>query len=398
MKLKRVTLDSLHHDAGNARTHDERNVEAIRASLSQFGQVEPLVVQAGTGRVIGGNGRLTALRAMGRDDVEVVEVDVDDVTATALGIALNRTAELAGWDDNILAQHLAALQNSDLIDVAATGFGDKEIDALISMAAGGDVVEDAVPEVPEEPITKSGDLLVLGDHRVLCGDATEAEDVARVMGGEKADCVFTDPPYNVAGENYIYAANVSKSMAVLKDADWDKGFDLRPALDALLLAVSDDATVYVCTSHHLAHIAWEWMAEWAAHHSWCVWEKPNPMPSLSKRHWTWNAELVAYATRGKHTFNFPDGEHAPSVWTFTKHKETDHPTEKPVEVPAHAIGHSSVPTDLIFDPFLGSGTTLIAAEQLGRRCFGLEISPQYVDVIVQRWTNLTGEKARRESA
>jgi DNA modification methylase len=164
----------------------------------------------------------------------------------------------------------------------------------------------------------------------------------------------------------------------------------------MLPAVCKDATVYVCTSHHLANVIWTWMAEWAAHHSWCVWNKPNPMPSLMKRHWTWNAELVAYATRGRHTFNFPDGEHALSVWTFTKHKDTDHPTEKPVEVPAHAIAHSSLQGDRILDPFLGSGTTMVAAEQLGRICYGIEIEPKYVAVILQRMTDMGLEPRRAD--
>jgi DNA modification methylase len=134
------------------------------------------------------------------------------------------------------------------------------------------------------------------------------------------------------------------------------------------------------------------MKQWSSHNSWCVWSKPNPMPSLMKRHWTWNAELICYATRGRHTFNFPAEGHALSVWEINKvNGKSGHPTEKPVAVPAHAISHSSSPGHLVVDLFLGSGTTLIAAEQLGRKCYGMEISSQYVDVICNRWAKLTNE-------
>ena len=226
-------------------------------------------------------------------------------------------------------------------------------------------------------------------HRLICGDCTDAAVVARVMDGERAALVFSDPPYNCASENGIYGADVSKAMAGLKAAKWDQDFDLRPALDVLPLA--KDVTVYLCSSHHLAPVIWAWMKTWADHFSWCVWNKPNPMPSLAKRHWTWNAELVPYATRGKHVFNFPANGHAFCVWTIDKAKETDHPTEKPVAVPEHAIMHSSAAGDLVFDGFLGSGTTLIACERLGRRCRAVEIEPGYVAVALERWATMTGQ-------
>jgi DNA modification methylase len=134
------------------------------------------------------------------------------------------------------------------------------------------------------------------------------------------------------------------------------------------------------------------MATWAAHHEWCAWHKTNPMPSLSKRHWTWDGELIPYATRGKHTFNFPAKGHAPSIWDIPKSKETSHPTEKPVAVPEMAIRYSSKSRDVVLDPFLGSGTTLIACERLNRKCRAVEIAPKYVAVTLQRWHDMTGEE------
>jgi hypothetical protein len=198
LRIRRVSLDEIHHDPSNARTHDERNIDAIRASLAQFGQVEPLVIQAGTGRVIGGNGRLTALRAMGETSVDVVEVDIDDMGATALNIALNRTSDLSSFDNGALSQHLAALQNSDAFDAGVTGFDEREIRKAIDEAcSAGAPVQDEPPEPPTDPITKRGDMWQLGRHRVLCGDATSEEDVARVLNGATPFIMVTDPPYGV---------------------------------------------------------------------------------------------------------------------------------------------------------------------------------------------------------
>jgi DNA modification methylase len=216
------------------------------------------------------------------------------------------------------------------------------------------------------------------------------------MYGVKADMVFTDPPYNIASDSKNFAADVSKAMKDLSESEWDKDFDIREVLDNILVSIAKNVTVYVCTSHFLASNIWAWMKEWADHYLYCVWSKPNPMPSLAKRHWTWNTELICYATRGKHTFNFPKEGHALSTWTINKKNgDTGHPTEKPVEVPAMAISHSSKENDVVLDLFGGSGSTLIACEQLNRKCYMAELDPHYCDVIIQRWENLTEGKAVR---
>lgn len=230
----------------------------------------------------------------------------------------------------------------------------------------------------------------------MCGDSTSPEDVERLMDGAKADLVFTDPPYNIASDSKNFASDCSKAMEDLSRSDWDKGFDILPALDNIVSAIAKDASVYVCTSHFLAGEIWAHMKGWADHYSYCIWSKPNPMPSLAKRHWTWNTEIICYATRGKHTFNFPNEGHALSTWTINKKNgETGHPTEKPVAVPANAIEHSSKPGDICLDLFGGSGSTLIACEQTGRKCYMMELDPHYVDVIIQRWENFTGDKAEK---
>lgn len=250
-------------------------------------------------------------------------------------------------------------------------------------------------DLPEEPKAKPGDLYQLGDHRLICGDSTDINVIDRLMDGQKADMVFTDPPYNVASDSKNFAADVSKAMDKLSKSEWDMNFDINSALDPIYTALAEDVTVYICTSHFLAGKIWDWMKTFANHDSYCIWSKPNPMPSLSKRHWTWNTEIICYATRGKHIFNFPKEGHALSTWTINKKNgETGHPTEKPVEVAAMAISHSSKADNIVFDAFGGSGSTLMACEQLGRKCYMAELDPKYIDVIIARWEKYTGQKAQ----
>ena len=195
MRTKKVKVETLSNDPANVRLHDSKNHDAIKASLQKFGQQKPIVVDR-NGVVVAGNGTLAAAKDLGWKEISIVETDLEGVDATAFAIADNRTAELAAWDDEALAKTLASLQNDFDIDETLTGFDEKEIEELINNAAGlGEVVEDEVPEVPKEAITQVGDLWLLGEHRLLCGDSTNEADVERLMDGEKADLCFTSPPY-----------------------------------------------------------------------------------------------------------------------------------------------------------------------------------------------------------
>ena len=329
----------------------------------------------------------------------------DELTETqvkAFRILANKSANWAEWEPDLLKLEFEELQAMDF-NLELTGFELPEVEGILS--ASGDVGmegqtdADAVPEVQEAPVTREGDVWLLGRHRLMCGDSTDAGSVALLMAGEKADMVFTDPPYNVAGESKNFAADapIPKIYKKLSEAEWDKDFDIHPALDRISEALAKDATVYVCTSHFLASDIWAWMKEWADYYSYCIWSKPNPMPSLAKRHWTWNTELICYATKGKHVFNFPDGHHAPSAWEIpVVHGKSGHPTEKPVAVPEHAILHSSTEGQTVLDLFGGSGSTLIACEKTGRVCRMMELSPRYCDVIVRRWQEFMGQEATLE--
>lgn len=389
-EIIQLNLNDIKLNEHNPRTINKRQLDKLVKSVQEFPEMtelRPIVVDENN-TILGGNMRYRAMQKLGYKQAEVVKVSgLTDEQKREFIIKDN--VAFGEWDWDALANEWDMGQLNEWgLDIPEFEVVDQEVK---------EVKEDEAPEVKDgEPKAKMGDIYQLGRHRLMCGDSTDVTVIDRLMDGVKADMVFTDPPYNIASDSKNFAADVSKAMKNLSESEWDKNFDIREALDNILASISENATVYVCTSHFLASDIWAWMKEWADHYSYCVWSKPNPMPSLSKRHWTWNTELICYATRGKHTFNFPKEGHALSTWTINKiNGKTGHPTEKPVEVPAMAISHSSKENDVVLDLFGGSGSTLIACEQLNRKCYMMELDPHYVDVIIQRWENFTGKKAEK---
>ena len=386
--------------AMNSRTHSDDQVNQVAASIKEFGFTNPILVDE-FNVIIAGHGRLLAAKKLGLDQVPTITLEgLTEAQRKAYVIADNKLALKAGWDDQALQAELERLKELDF-DLELTGFDPDELAKLLEPdQVDGLTDEDAVPEVPDEPVTKEGDIWICGNHRVMCGDSTSIDAVEKLMDGKQADMMFTDPPYNIASENKGVAANVSKAHKDLMDSDWDKDFQIEPPLNCALSVMAKDCAVYVCTSHHLAGRIWDWMKEWADHFSYCVWSKPDPMPSLTKRHWTWDTELIPYATRGKHIFNAEAGKHSPSTWRINKQQgseKTGHPTQKPVAVPFHAIEKSSRNNQIVLDLFGGSGSTLIACEKAIRCGNIMELDPKYVDVIVKRWQDFTGKEAVLES-
>ena len=368
MKSEAVKIDSISEDPANLRRHGERNLETIKASLKRFGQQKPIVVDS-DGIVRAGNGTLKAARELGWEKIQIVRSALKGSEATAYAIADNRTAELADWDEDALAQTLAALQIEDEDLAIATGFDASDIDALL---APDEVIEDEVPEPPVEAITKSGDVWLLGSHRVMCGDSTKAEDVGRLMRGEKADSVVTDPPYGMKFQSNYRA---SPHSAIYGDDS-----------ESLL-----QHTAKLEVKHSL--------------YMWCRWDnllnipKPKSLITWVKNNWSMG-DLDHEHARQTEVCAFYSGKNHRWVsgrpTDIVKHDRSGndlHPTQKPVSLMAEVIAWTE---GLVFDPFLGSGSTLIAAEQLNRKCYGMEISPQYCDVIVARWEKLTGKKATLE--
>ena len=398
LETRRVPLDSLHQDPANARAHGPENLAAIEASLRRFGQAEPLVVQASTGRVIGGNGRLAVMRALGMTDADVVELDVDDLTATALGIALNRSGELATWDDQVLADLLGGLREADALE--GVGFEESELDRMISDLAGeteADVEDPGLSEPPEEAVSRHGDLWALGDHLLLCGDSTRPEDVRRVMGDDQAKLVATDPPYLVDYTGERPNDSGKDWTGVYREVDIaDAESFFRSVFTGVLEVLAPHGAIYCWHAHkRQALIARIWEELGIVDHQQIVWVKPASV--FGRVYWHFRHEPCVMGWRkgsqpehdGKHEFN--------SVWEVDwegkARVSTDHPTSKPVELFARPMRKHTKRGDVVFEPFSGSGSQLIAADRLGRRCRAIEISPAFVDVAVKRWEEATGKRA-----
>ena len=355
MNIQTIAVADLSLDPSNVRKHSRRNLDAIKASLRKFGQQKPIVVDA-KGIVLAGNGTLTAAKELGWTEIEITRTTLEGVEATAFAIADNRTAELAEWDEDGLAKVLESLKVEDADLLAATGYDAAEVDKMV----GAEVTEDEVPEPPAEPITKAGDLWLLGEHRVLCGDSTKAEDVGRLMAGAKAGAVVTDPPYGIGiASNPIRQAH--------EKSTWD---DTLPSAEVIAMCATAAPVAIIWGGNYF---------DLPPTQCFLVWDKKQPEDfSLAMCEVAW--------TNLKH----PAKMHRQSVTSYAK----EHPTQKPVELMAWCVGKTE---GIVLDPFLGSGTTLIAAEQLGRKCYGMEITPAYCDVIVNRWENLTGKKAVLEN-
>jgi site-specific DNA-methyltransferase (adenine-specific) len=399
MNVETVKIDSLTFDPANVRKHDEKNLAAIKASLNRFGQQKPIVVDA-NGVVRAGNGTLAAAKALGWKEIRIVRSALTGSEATAYAIADNRSAELAEWDDDALAQTLAALQIEDDALAEATGFDLSEIEKL---TAPKDVEEDDVPEAPVDPITKPGDLWILGEHRLLCGDSTKAEDVERLMAGAKADLMLTDPPYNVAlGMNETPEQAKKRNRRTdgkvvsndhMPDADFRKF--LNDCFSIAFAALKPGGSFYVWHSDSEGLNFRGAVADCGQKTRQClIWKKSSLI--MGRQDYQWQHEPCLYGWRDGASHGWYSDRKQTTILEFDKpSRSEDHPTMKPVGLFAYQMANSTAPQGICYDPFLGSGTTLIAAEQLGRKCYGMEISPAYCDVIVKRWENLTGKKAKR---
>jgi DNA modification methylase len=402
LAVVRVPIASLVSDPANARKHGEENLDAICASLRRFGQAEPLIVQEGTDRVIAGNGRLAAMKKLGWREADVVYLKIDDLNATALGIAMNRTAELAEWDNETLGRLLSELRTENALD--GVGFSSGEIDELLAELSDGpgEVNDDGPEQPPVDPVSRPGDLWTLGDHRLLCGDSTKAEDLARLMGGEQAVLWSTDPPYcvNYTGKDRpIHDGKPSGKdwSHVYREIDIeDLGTFLDGVFTAALPHVRDDAGVYVWHAHvQQPVIAATFEKHGILLHQVLVWVKP--CATFGHSYYRWRHEPCAFGwRRGRkpaHGFGQLD-----SVWEIDwdgKARVTgnEHPTEKPTRLFEIPMEVHTKPGAVVLETFSGSGSQLIAAEKLRRRCRAIEIQPAFVDVAIRRWQKATGREA-----
>jgi DNA modification methylase len=369
----------------NPRKITDEAMGRLTKSLAEFGNIQPITWNVRTGNVVGGHQRLKVYKAMGKTEVDVWAVDLDEQKEKAANIALNK---LSGeFDMPMLKDILEEIDTGDL-DMEITGFGMDEI-ALMMEDAHPEVTEDEVPEVPVDAITKPGDLWILGEHRVLCGDSTSEADVSRLMNGEKADMVFTDPPYGIGFTdtkgNTIQNDDLSDEKLSSFNTLWQERANIASKKDCFLLAWQSPR------KFHLLN----YFGSWKFFRLITMYKSNR----ISFPHGAWINKTEPCCVFSKGHPKITKIEYMDDCYVYKHDKESHedsnvgHPTPKPVKMVMSNIQACANKNDLILDLFLGSGSTLIATEKLGRKCYGMEISPNYCDVIVKRWENLTGKKA-----
>lgn len=416
----------------NARTHTDEQVAQIAASIKEFGWTNPILTD-GTNGVIAGHGRLLAARKLDIAEVPCVALDsLTEAQRKAYVLADNKLALNAGWDNALLGMELSALQAMDF-DLSLTGFSDLELDALVVDRTEGLADPDEVPEPPEDPIAKPGDLWICGNHRVLCGDSTSAGDVGRLFDGGVADLLFTSPPYAQ-----------QRDYGVAKDAvqDWDglmNGvFSVMPVKDGAQVLVN----LGLVHDHGRVNSYWDTWLQYMDENGWplfgwYVWDKGFGAPGnwhgrLAPSHefvfhfaksasqsnkWVEKQEKYVKARRKDPQFRQKDGslkKATSPLASLQKNKVADsvirvtpemargthtkgHPAVFPVALCEYIYKSFAKVGDIIYEPFCGAGTSVVACEQFGAKCYGMEIDPAYVDVIVTRWQNFTGQEASREN-
>lgn len=399
MKLETKKIDDLIPYARNARTHSDAQVAQIAASIKEFGWTNPVLVDE-ENSIIAGHGRVAAARKLGLKEVPVIEISgLSKNQIKALILADNKLALNAGWDLDLLALELQELQLNEY-DIKVIGFDAKELDQIFSNSEGDDK-EDDIPAAPDEPISKDGDIWLLGSHRLIVGDCTNAQNIERLFNGIKPSLMVTDPPYGVEydpewREKHLGKSKRGRAVGVVANddkADWRDAWALFPG-DVVYVwhgSLQSDIVVEslkVCGFELRTQIIWA-----------------KQVHAISRGHYHHQHEPCWYAVRKGKTANWTGDRKQTTLWNITNRSaaggakedaDTNHSTQKPVECMRRPILNNSNPGQVVYDPFLGSGTTLIAAELTGRICFGCELNPVYADVIVKRWENLTGKKAELE--
>ncbi len=383
-ELKLINIDELIPYANNARTHSKDQINKLRSSLREFGFINPILIDKDY-NILAGHGRVMAAREEGIKEVPCVLVEhLTEAQKKAYILADNRLAMDAGWDDEMLALELENLKELDF-DMDLTGFDAAEIDELFSNIHDKDVQDDDFDvdaALAEEPISKQGDIWLLGRHRLICGDSTKAEIYEKLMEGKKANLCVTDPPYNVN-----YTAGSENERKIKNDNMEDKNFYefLLASFKNIFNSLDDGAAAYIFhadteglnfrkafkdAGFHLANV--------------CIWAKQSLVLGRSDYQWQHEPILYGWKPTGKHRW-YSDRKQT-TIWNFDRPTKSElHPTMKPVPLVAYPIQNSSMSNCIVLEPFAGSGSTLIACEQLGRICYAIELDEKYADVIVKRY-------------
>jgi DNA modification methylase len=413
--IDQVPIRDLHPNPKNARKHPPGQIDLLAASICEFGFLIPLVIDE-TGLVLAGHGRLEAAKKLDFKALPCVRVDhLSEAQKKAFALADNRIAELSEWDEDLLGEALEELSFEEL-DFEITGFDTVDMDRLLAPPNdnGADPetglsvdADDDLPDLARTAVTRPGDLWILGDHRLICGDALVTQTYRRLLAGTPVRQVFTDPPYNVAIQGHVSGKKGFREFSMASGEMSEEEFldFLERVLEEAVRCVIDGAILHVCMDwRHLDALLFAGRTTGLELKNLCVWVKPNAgMGSFYRS----QHELVAVFKHGKakhlNTFGLgARGRFRSNVWTYPSvmgprdginGPEDGHPTVKPTSLVMDALRDCSKRGDAILDPFGGSGTTLIAAERVGRRAHLIEIDPLYVDLTIRRWQCLTGEDA-----
>lgn len=384
-------IDKLIPYARNARTHSEDQVAQIAASIKEWGWTTPILVDP-SGQIIAGHGRVMAARKLNISEIPVMVADGwSDAQKRAYILADNKLALNAGWDAELLALELSELKELGS-DLDLIGFSDQELADLLQNGIEGLTDPDEVPEMQELEISVLGDLWQLGPHKLLCGDSTVLTDVEKLMGEVKADMCFTDPPYNVDYGNSAKDKMRGKDRRIMNDALGDNFYQFLVDACVNILTVTKGACYLCMSSSELHNLQRAWIEAGGKWSTFIIWSK-NTF-TLGRSDYQRQYEPILYGWKDGVDHFWCGDRNQSDIWNYNKpHKNDLHPTMKPVELVERGIRNSSKTQDIVFEPFGGGGSTLIACERTGRIARVIELDPKYCDVIVRRWQEFTGLNA-----
>ena len=401
LEITNLPIGDLRPDPANPRRINDDELEALTRSIREFGLIDPIIARREDNIVIGGHQRLLAARKLGLKQVPVVLVDLPEEQAHLLNLALNKIS--GTWDQELLARLLADLNAVPDVDLSLTGFSEDELQKHLKSLESREKrerietfdVDEALEAARAAPVARTGDVWLLGDHRLMCGDSIDGGDVVRLMKEEKANMAITDPPYNVSYGSRGGASENDRGRPIRND-DIGEGF-----YDFLLVACQNilahtDGAAYIFMACAEIHTLQRAFVDAGGHWStFIIWSKNTS--TLGRSDYQRQYEPILYGWREGAKHHWCGDRDQGDVWSFDRPTASPlHPTTKPVPLIQRAMENSSSIGDIVLDLFLGSGSTLIGCERSGRVCYGMEIEPAYVDVVVKRWEAFTGQTARKE--
>ena len=393
MQIKLAEISNIKPYENNPRKLSEQAIEKVAMSLKEYGFRQPIVVDKNM-VIVAGHTRFRASKKLGLKQVPISVIDnLSEEQINAYRIADNRTAEESEWDNELLKMEIKELEAKDF-KLDLLGFNDEQLNNILFEEKQGLTDEDEVPETPEEPISKLGDIWKLGNHRLMCGDSTKNEHFDKLMQNEKANVVYTDPPYNI---NYGNINHEKFKMRDIKNDSMDK-FQYREFCTKFIENLKQRCDgIFYCwgAQGKYGRLLFTILDDYLHNSTTIMWYKDQFTLGRGKYHNQYEPCWFGWNKSGE---SFIDDRKLVNVWNHKRPKKSDlHPTMKPIELIEIGLTHSTKIDDIVLDCFLGSGSTLIACEKLKRICYGMELDPKYCDVIIKRWENFTGKKAELEN-